>query len=80
MIIARINTDNTIVTGHYRELFPDTSFSQTGPNEQWFLENNCYMVSAYKIHDADTEQLVSSDPYLEDGTVYTVRVETIPPS
>lgn len=60
----------------YREAFKQTSFSANGPNDQ-FLEDMGYVkVNTFKQHNTDIEKLVSCEPYLEDGWVYTVRVET----
>ena len=77
MDIAKI--DNGIITvGDYRYLFPDTSFPTTGPNDDFFTENNCLKVSMFKEHDSATQMLVGCDPYIENDVVYTVRVEVRP--
>jgi len=75
MLIAKKNPDNTFTLAHYQELFPDTSFSQSGPNESWFTENNCYQLNNNLPYDTDTQELVSCEPYLLDGYVYTVRLQ-----
>lgn len=77
MLIAQPN-GNTFIVAHYQELFPDTSFSTNGPNDQWFEDNNCYRVSLTKSYDANTEILVPCEPYLEEGIVYTVTSTEIP--
>jgi len=77
MNIAKIDNGN-ITVGHYRELFPQTSFSADGPNAEFFAEHGCYTVTAFKSHDSASQMLVNCEPYLEDGVVYTVRVETKP--
>jgi len=78
MLIAQKNADDTFLIAHFRELFPDTSFSQSGPNAAWFTENNCYQFSNYLPYDADTQELVSCDPYLLDDVVYNVCVQDKP--
>lgn len=77
MNIAKIENDNIIV-GNYKELFPNTSFPITGPNDDFYTENNCLKVKVFKEHDRVTQMLVGCDPYEENGIVYTVRVEAKP--
>ena len=77
MDIAKLDNGN-IVVGNYKELFPNTSFPITGPNDDFFTENNCLKVSQFKTHDRVTEMLVGCDPYEENGVVYTVEVQTRP--
>ena len=77
MNIAKL-IDGQLVVADYRELFKETSFPATGPNDDFFTENNCLKVSSFKTHDGATQMLVGCDPYLEDGVVYTVRVDVRP--
>jgi hypothetical protein len=77
MDIAKIDNGN-IVVGDYKELFPNTSFPVTGPNDDFFTENGCLKVSVFKEHDRATQMLVGCDPYIEGDVVYTVRVEARP--
>lgn len=77
MNIAKID-NGTITVGHYRDLFPNTSFPISGPNDDFFAENNCLKVSVFKTHNRNTEMLVGCDPYIENDVVYTVRVEARP--
>lgn len=76
MFIAKV-VDNQIVIGDYRELFPNTSFPLSGPNDDFYAD-----MGAYKIkHDKpcnDLQMLVQCEPYVEGEFVYTVRVETRP--
>ena len=74
MQIAKIEGDK-ITVGHYCDLFPNTSFSTNGPDADWFVENNCLMVTIFKPHNRETQKLVSCDPYIEDNQVFTVKVE-----
>ena len=75
MDIAKLE-NGTITVGNYRELFPNTSFPVTGPNDDFFVENGCLKVSSFKAHDRATEMLVGCSPYEENGMVYTVTVAT----
>ena len=77
MNIAKLENGN-ITVGDYRELFPQTSFPITGPNDDFYTENGCLKVSMFKEHDRATQMLVGCGPYEENGMVYTVRVEARP--
>ena len=52
--------------------------SADGPNAEFFAEHGCYTVTAFKNHDSASQMLVNCEPYLEDGVVYTVRVDVRP--
>ena len=77
MEIAKLE-NGSITVGDYRELFPQTSFPITGPNDDFFAENDCLKVSSFKAHDRATQMLVGCGAYVEDGVVYTVTVATRP--
>ena len=77
MNIAKLE-NGTITVGHYRDLFPNTSFPLTGPNDDFFTENGCLKVSIFKEHDRATQMLVGCDSYVENGMVYTVEVADKP--
>ena len=74
MLIAIIK-DALITVGDYRSLFPNTSFRESGPSAEFMAENGCLPVTTWKAHDK-TQKLVSAEPYIEDGQVFTVRVES----
>jgi hypothetical protein len=73
MIIAKFENEQ-LVLSHFQEMFPEVSFSSNGPNDDWFADNGCYKVSYTKNYDPETQELVPSEPYIEDGIVYTVSV------
>ena len=73
MLIAKINGTEIEEIGHYQELFPNTSFSDLGPNDDWYIENNCMRVSFYIGHDPETENMATVEPYISNGMVYTVK-------
>lgn len=73
MLIARLN-EGFIEVAEHQEMYPDTSFSKTGPNEDFMAENGCMHVSLWRPYDHETEELVGSSPYVEDGQVFTVAV------
>lgn len=57
----------------YRAAFPQTSFSTNGPSDEFLAEMGYAKVNLFKPH-TQTQKMVSSEPYLEDGWVYTVTV------
>lgn len=77
MNIAKL-IDGQLVVADYREMFKETSFPATGPNDDFFTENNCLKVSSFKAHDRAIQMLVGCGAYVEDGVVYTVEVQTRP--
>jgi hypothetical protein len=77
MNIAKL-IDGQLVVADYREMFKETSFPATGPNDDFFTENNCLKVSSFKTHDRATQMLVGCGAYEENGVVYTVEVQTRP--
>ena len=74
MEIALIQDDQIIEVGHYKKLFPATSFPTTGPDADFMAANNALGVTVWKQHDKATQKLISCDPYIEDNQVFTVAV------
>ena len=77
MKIAKL-IDGQLVIGDYWTLFPQTSFSAAGVNEEFYADHDCYKIVTSKAHDSATQMLVDCESYLENGMVYTVRVEARP--
>lgn len=77
MLIAKISGDTVVEVGNYRTLFPYTVFPDSGPSDQWLADNSCLKVNLFLPHDKDTQILVSADPYIQDGWVYTVQVRNM---
>jgi len=74
MLIAKeINAE--YVVSDYRDMFPNTSFPSNGPSEEWMVLNECYPVNQFKEYDPETQMLVPTTPYLENGFVYIIKVE-----
>lgn len=59
----------------YREAFPNVSFPQSGPTQEFLTENGYAFVSMSKPYDTATQKLVNVPPYYEIPYVYTVVVE-----
>lgn len=71
--------ENGVVTqiGEYQSVFPNTSFPSTGPNDDFFVENNAKKVNRFKAYDNAIEQLVSVEAYIEGDFVYVVQVQPL---
>ena len=70
--------DGTTVksTGTIQQLFPNTSFNVAGPNADFLTENNVVEVIQTLTYTEPTQKLSSVDAYVENGKVYTVKVES----
>jgi hypothetical protein len=60
---------------HYKEMFSDTSFPVSGPNDDFLAQQGALKVKLFKDHNRATQKLVPSTVYVENGWAYTVRVE-----
>lgn len=75
MLVAQKTQDGTYRVGTVHELFPDVSFPDSGPNPEWYEQNNIMKINLAQQYDPDTEMLESSLPYeTGDGWVYITRV------
>jgi len=77
MKIAIISNNTVTQVGEYSELFPNTSFNLSGPDDTWLTENSCKKVNLYKDHDQLTQKLIASEPYIDGDWVYLVSVVSI---
>ena len=70
--------DGTTVksTGTIKKLFPNTSFTAAGPNEDFLTANNVVELVQTLTYTTPTQKLSSVDAYVENGKVYTVKVES----
>lgn len=77
MLIGIIKNDVVSSVGHYKSIFPNTSFTSNGPSDDFLEEFNAKRVNTFIEHDPLTHKLVPSAPYVEGDWVYTVRVEEL---
>lgn len=75
MLIAKIQGDEVLEVADYQTIFPNTSFTVAGPNDEFLAENSCMPVAVWLPYDSRTQKLVSAAPYIQNGYVYTVAVE-----
>jgi hypothetical protein len=65
------NNNNTIIaTGRAKALWPQMSFADSGPREDWLIEQGAQPIRYDPPYDPGTHQLQPSAPYLLDGVVY----------
>lgn len=62
------------VIAHYKDMFPQVSFSATGPSNEFLEEQGAYKVNAFIPHNRETQKLVPAEPYINNGWAYTVQV------
>ena len=77
MLIGIIENDVVTKVAHYKNLFPNTSFTTNGPSSEFLEANNAKRVSVYRDYDSTTQQLVRCEPYVDGDWIYTVRVENL---
>jgi FPC/CPF motif-containing protein YcgG len=77
MQIAITHNGTVTAVGDYRQLFPQTSFPDSGPNQSFLAENDCLPVTLHKPFDSATHKLAGCAAYIQNGQVYTVQVEAL---
>ena len=55
-------------------LFPETSFSDVGPDAAWLADSGVYPVEDHLYFDANIYKRNGIEPTLRDGTVYTAKL------
>ena len=63
-------------TGSIQELFPNTSFTASGPNTDFLTANNVVELVETLTYTTPTQKLVSVEPYIDGGKVYNIKVES----
>lgn len=74
MKIAIVNNGAVGAIGNYWELFPNTSFPASGPNDSFLQEQSAMNVLESLTYDASTDKLVPCAPYVTGAFVATVQV------
>ena len=77
MLIAKVEDGQVINVSDYRDMFPNTSFPNSGADKDFLEANSCLPVCVFKSHNRLTEKLSAVSPYIEDGQVFTVAVEPL---
>lgn len=74
MEIAIIENGNITKMGDYRDVFPNTSFTDNGPDDEFLAEHGAKRLNRFKPHNRLTEHTVTAAPYVEGDWVFTVEV------
>jgi|TARA_B100001094_G_scaffold290811_1_gene308677 hypothetical protein len=77
MQIARIKDNKVEEIGEHKVLFPNVGFPGGAPTESWMAENSIMPVVLFRRYNGLTEKSTVVDPYIEDGTVYLHKIETL---
>ena len=76
MQVAIVINGQVTASGDYRTVFANTSFPVSGPSDDFLAENNAKKVSLFKSHDRATQKLVPVAPYVENGEVFAVEIQS----
>lgn len=74
MIYAKVIMDNVQEIGTLQQLFPNTSFPDTGVDSVWLSDNHVLPVIEYRETDPSIERSESCEPYLNGTEVHTFRI------
>lgn len=69
--------NGVITVGHYKTLFPNTSFSAAGPSDAFLSQNGAKKVNRFKTHNALTQKLVQVAPYDDGDFVSVVQAQNL---
>lgn len=76
MNYAILDGTTVVKTGKLQTLFPNTSFPASGVPSNFLSDNNMVELLSTLPITAPTQKLVAADPYLLNGKVYNVTVES----
>jgi hypothetical protein len=65
------------VFGDYRTIFPNTSFTNEGPNDEFLAEQSAKKLNRFKPYDALTQKLEQVEPYDDGEFVSVVQVSSL---
>ena len=70
--------DGTTVTqtGSIKTLFPNTSFTKSGPNSQFLTDNSVVELVETLSYTSPSQKLSKVDAYVDSGKAYNVKVES----
>lgn len=75
MLIAKVESGVVVDVRDYQDMFPNTSFTESGPNDAFMQEHGCVHVFLTKPHDPATQKLTNVDWYVDNGVAFNVVVE-----
>lgn len=74
---AILRNNEIVASGRLDQLFPNSSFPESGEYGDFLEENDVVKVITEIDYNSNTKKLVPAEPYIKDGKVYAVSVEDI---
>lgn len=74
---AILRNNEIVASGRLDQLFPNSSFPESGEYGDFLEENDVVKVVTEINYNSNTQKLITADPYIKDGKVYAVSVEDI---
>lgn len=71
MRVAKVFDGLVVELDEVSVLFPSTSFTQAGPNDEFLVEHSCMRVVDDVPFDNQTQKVIEVSPYILMGAVYT---------
>lgn len=67
--------NGTILIKHWKDWFPNVSFSNGVPSDDFIKSRGYKKLSLHKDYNTSTQKLVSADLYIEGDFIYAVEVK-----
>lgn len=77
MQIAIIADGSVAQIGDHHQLFPNTSFTDEGPDSEFLAQNSALLVRTEITFDPNTEKLVPCEPFIEGDRVVNLQVSPL---
>lgn len=77
MQYAKIKNNQITEIATINSMFPNTSFSETGPNSDFMVANDLMEVVDYIPVDVSKQRIVYVEPYIENNMVYVCKLEDL---
>ena len=62
MLVAKIENGQVVALADKHELFPNTSFPTTGPDDAWYVENSCMKVNLSAPYSSAVAPIAATKP------------------
>jgi len=69
--------NGSITVGDYKAMFPNTSFTASGPSDEFLVEQGAKKLTRFKSHDRLTQKLVACGAYDDGEFVSVVEVQSL---
>ena len=72
-LYAIVENNTITAVGRLKTLWPQVSFTDAGPREDWLIEQGAQPIRYDPPYDPETHDLKPSAPYLLNGVVYALE-------